>query len=353
MHNFDKPKTLGELAEFVGAEVVGDPNYSVEGVATLRSANDKSISFLTNSLYRKFLLSTKAGAVVLSEEFVDDCPSNVLLTSNPHAAYAKIAMMCLGQEVFPEIQIAESASIAKTAQVADTVVVKENVSIGEHSKIGAGTIIEAGVVVGDNVTLGENCHIHANVTLYHDITLGNRAVVHAGTVIGSDGFGFAHDNGKWIAVPQLGSVRIADDVDIGAHTTIDRGAIEDTIIHEGVKIDNQVQIGHNVEIGAHTVIAGCAAFAGSCKIGSYCLIGGGATFAGHITVCDQAQIAGMTTVTRSIETPGVYSSGTGMLPAKQWRKAVAHFRRLDKLAKRVKALEKSERRIEKVTETKR
>ncbi len=352
MHKFKKPKTLAELAEIVEAEVKGDPKYIVDGVATLKAADSKSISFLTNSLYRKYLLHTKAGAVILSKDFLPDCPGNALLTENPHAAYAKIASLCLADQARAAQRLAASSIIAESAEIADTAVIKDNVVIGENVKIGADTVIEAGTVIADNVVIGENCHIYPNVTLYHSVVLGNRVIVHASTVIGSDGFGFAHDNGSWINVPQLGRVRIADDVDIGAHTTIDRGAIEDTVIEQGVKIDNQVQIGHNVIIGAHTVIAGCAAFSGSCKIGRYCLIGGGATFAGHITVCDSAQIAGMTTVTRSIDNPGTYSSGTGMLPASQWRKSVVHFRKLDKLVKRVKTLERGRGKKDQTSEKK-
>lgn len=351
MRKFTTPKTLAELAEQVKAKLKGDPEHVITGVATLETADENSISFLTNTLYQKHLVKTKAGAVILSPDVVSDCPTNALITDNPHASYAKIAALCLADKVPSALRNIPTAAIASSAQIADTVTLKENVVVGENVKIGANTVVEAGTVIGDNVTIGENCHIYPNVTLYHDIVLGNRIVVHSSTVIGSDGFGFAYDDGKWIDVPQLGSVEIQDDVNIGAHTTIDRGTIEDTIIEQGVKIDNQVQVGHNVIIGAHTIVAGCAAFAGSCKIGKYCLIGGGATFAGHIDVCDQAQIAGMTTVTRSIDKPGTYSSGTGMLPASQWRKSVVHFRKLDKLAKRIKTLEK-EKASKKSTETK-
>ncbi len=345
MHKFKTSKTLDELASLVGAKIKGNPGYCITGVATLKAADAKSIAFLTNSLYHKHLLTTQAGAVILSSEFVDECTTNALVTDNPHAAYAKIAALCLEEHKNVSSGIASSAVIADSAEIASTVIIKENVVIGANAKVGAGTVIEAGTVIGDDVMVGENCHLYPHVTLYQGVTLGNRVVIHSGTVIGSDGFGFAHDNGKWISVPQLGSVVIHDDVDIGAHTTVDRGAIDDTIIEQGVKIDNQVQVGHNVVIGAHTVIAGCAAFAGSSKIGKYCLIGGGATFAGHITVCDYAKIAGMTTVTRSILKPDTYSSGTGMMPATQWRKSVVHFRNFDKLVKRVKALENKDTEI--------
>lgn len=338
--NFVESKTLAELATLVSGQVKGNPDYQITGVATLMAATNEDISFLTNAAYRNDLRATKAGAVILTESDVKDCDTNAIITPNPHAAYAKVASLCLNSAGTSSQRIAESASIAAGAKVSDTAIIKDYVTVGEGTTIGENTVIEAGVVIGSHVTIGNNCHIYPHTTLYNEVKLGNNVVIHANTVIGSDGFGFAFENGSWIKVPQLGSVRIHDDVEIGAHTTIDCGAIDDTIIEQGVKIDNQVQVGHNCVIGAYTVVAGTAAFAGSSKIGRYCLIGGGATFAGHITVCDQVQIAGMTTVTRSITKPGTYSSGTGMMPANKWRKSVVHFRNLDDMAKRIRSLEK-------------
>lgn len=336
---FVEPKTLGQLATMVDGRVHGDPSYRLTGVATLSAATSEHISFLANGAYRPALETTQAGAVILTPDDQASCHSHALVTTNPYAAYAKIASLCIPQYKGNEGEVSLTAVVHPTAQVHPNAILGDFVVVGPHAKIGAGTRIHAGTVIGESVHIGDNCLIYPHVTLYHEVTLGNRVTIHANTVIGSDGFGFAFDKNNWVKVPQLGSVRIADDVEIGSHTTIDRGAIDDTVIEQGVKIDNQVQIGHNVVIGAFTVIAGTAAFAGSAKIGRFCLIGGGATFAGHITVCDQVQIAGMTTVTRSITKPGTYSSGTGMMPAVQWRKSVVHFRNLDDIVKRIRKLE--------------
>ncbi len=342
MTRFITPHTLGDLATMVaGVTLQGDPQYTVTGVATLSAATPTELSFLTNAAYRAQLRDTQAGAVILSPENAPDCRAHALITTNPHAVYAHIAALCVPRHTSSETVIAKSASIAPTAKIGKGVLIGENVVIGERVAIGDGCRLDTHVVVGADVVIGKSCHLYPSVVLYDGITLGDRVIIHAQAVIGRDGFGFAMDRGNWIKVPQLGSVNIGDDVEIGSQTTIDRGAIENTCIEKGVKIDNRVQIAHNVVIGAHTVIAGCAAFAGSAHIGQYCVIGGGATFAGHITVCDKVQIAGMTTVTRSITQPGVYASGTGMMPAGAWRRAVVHFRHLNDYVGRIKALEKS------------
>lgn len=337
---FVEPKTLGQLAILVEGEVKGDPSRHLTGVATLMAATQEQISFLANGAYRPALETTQAGAVIISPEDQALCNTPAIITSNPYAAYAKIATLCVPVRKSSEGEVALSAVVHPTASIHPSAIIGDFVVVGPHAKIGAGTQIHPGCVIGEAAEIGENCLLYPQVTLYHEVSLGDRVIVHGNTVIGSDGFGFAFDKTSWVKVPQLGSVRIGNDVEIGAHVTIDRGAIDDTIIEQGVKIDNQVQIAHNVIIGAYTVVAGTAAFAGSAKIGRYCLIGGGATFAGHITVCDKAQIAGMTTVTRSISKPGTYSSGTGMMPATEWRKSVVHFRNLDELVKRVRKLEK-------------
>jgi UDP-3-O-[3-hydroxymyristoyl] glucosamine N-acyltransferase len=338
-NSFLEPHTLGQLATLVNGQVKGDPSYVLTGVATLMGATKDQISFLTNGTYRPALETTEAGAVILTPEDAGSTDKPALITDNPHLAFAKIAHLCLPSAQSEDGEIAITAVVHPTAKVHPTATLENFVVVGAHAQIGAGCLIQTGCVIGEQVQLGENCRLFPQVTLYPEVILGDRVVIHAQTVVGSDGFGFAFNKSSWHKVPQLGSVRIGDDVEIGSHTTIDRGAIEDTIIEQGVKIDNQVQIAHNVVIGAYTVVAGTAAFAGSAKIGRYCLIGGGATFAGHITVCDQVQIAGMTTVTRSITKPGTYSSGTGMMPATQWRKSVVHFRNLDEIVKRLRKLE--------------
>ncbi|MFI4956869.1 MAG: UDP-3-O-(3-hydroxymyristoyl)glucosamine N-acyltransferase [Gammaproteobacteria bacterium] len=342
MASFIVEKTLGDLAAMVpGVTLQGDPAYLITGVSTLAGANAREISFLTNAAYRAQLRDTKAGAVILSPEDSAECTTNALITNNPHAVYAQIATLCVPTHSHTETVIAKSAVIASSAVIGKGVWIGEGVVIGERAVMGDATRIDAHCVIGEDVVIGKACHLYPAVVLYHGVKLGSRVTIHAQTVVGSDGFGFAMAQGQWIKVPQLGSVDIGDDVEIGSQTTIDRGAIEDTRIETGVKIDNRVQIAHNVVIGAHSVIAGCAAFAGSSRLGKYCVVGGGATFAGHITVCDKVQIAGMTTVTRSIDEPGVYASGTGMMPAGKWRRAVVHFRHLNEYVERIKALEKA------------
>lgn len=337
---FIVPQTLAALAQHINATLQGDPALKLSGVATLKHATTQDVSFLTNPNYVPYLDTTQAGAVILNPEMAKHYQGVALIHPNPHVAYAKIADLCVHRPnkvgyVHPSAVIASSATVASTAYIGAGVV------IGEHAHIGEETYLHPQVVVGANVNIGDHCVIYPHVTLYPGVTVGSRVTIHASAVIGSDGFGFALNQDHWVAVPQLGSVVIHNDVDIGAHTTIDRGAIEDTIIHEGVKLDNHVQIAHNVVIGAHTVVAGTAAFSGSAHIGRFCVIGGGATFAGHITVCDGVQIAGMTTVTRSIDTPGTYASGTGMMPASQWRRSVVHFRHFDDIVKRIKSIEQT------------
>lgn len=335
---FTLPQTLETLARHTQATLRGDPLLELRGVATLKHATTQDISFLTNPLYASQLQSTEAGAVIVTPEAAIAYEGPALIHPNPHMVYARVAHLCIAA---PKVQgdIHFSACIAKTAQVSPTANIGAGVVMGERSYIGERTVIHPNVVIGEDVVIGDDCEIYPQVTLYSAIQIGSRVKIHANAVVGSDGFGFAFNDNHWVTVPQLGSVQIHDDVDIGAHTTIDRGAIDDTIIEQGVKLDNHVQVAHNVIIGAHTVVAGTAAFSGSVKIGRYCVIGGGATFAGHITVCDRAQIAGMTTVTKSIDRPGTYASGTGMMPAQEWRKSVVHFRHLNDIVKRIKVLE--------------
>ncbi len=341
MTRFTEPKTLGDLAALAdGVTLQGDPSYIVTGVATLSAATPADISFLTNSAYRAQLRDTQAGAVILTAGDAENYPSNALITPNPHALYARIAALCVPSHDIVDTVVAGSARVASSAVIGKGVYIGEHVVVGERAVIQDGTRLEAHVVVGDDVSIGKGCHLYPAVVLYPGVKLGSRVMIHAQTVVGSDGFGFAMDKGHWRKVPQLGTVVIGNDVEIGSQTTIDRGAIEDTCIEDGVKIDNRVQIAHNVVIGAHTVVAGCAAFAGSTKIGKYCVIGGAATFAGHLTVCDKVQVAGMTTVTGSITQPGVYASGTGMMPIAAWRRSVVHFRHLNEYVQRIKALEK-------------
>lgn len=331
--------TLAQIAKAIDGQLVGDADYLINGVGTLAQATPQQISFLANTKYKKFLNETHAGAVIVAPGLGAELSTNVIETADPYVAYAKAASL-----LYPD-RVSE-VGIHPTAWIEPTAVLADNVSIGPHVTVDKGVIIESGVsisagsVIEPNVFIGENSRIKANVTLCHDIQIGQRVIIHPGVVIGADGFGIANDNGKWIKVPQVGGVVIGNDVEIGANTTIDRGAIEDTIINDGVKLDNQIQIAHNVIIGEHTVIAGCVGIAGSTRIGKYCAIGGGTGISGHLDIADGVQLTGMTMVTKSITESGVFSSGIPVEPTKQWHKNVVRYRQMDKLFERVKLLEK-------------
>ncbi|NVK54605.1 MAG: UDP-3-O-(3-hydroxymyristoyl)glucosamine N-acyltransferase [Alteromonadaceae bacterium] len=336
-----QPKTLSlsQLAEQVGGDVQGDGSVMLTGVSTLSSATPAQISFLTNGKYRSQLQSTQAGAVILHAKEAENCPLPALVHSNPHAAFARIAQIF---DTTPGVATGQH----KTAQVSDTAILGKNVALGPYC------VVEEGVVLGDNVVIGahsvisRNTHIgdgsviHPNVTIYHSVRIGKRVRVHSQTVIGADGFGYANDNGVWLPIPQTGSVVIGDDSQIGASTTIDRGALDDTIIGTNVIVDNQVQIGHNCIIGDHSCICGSTGIAGSATIGKYVVIAGGCGIGGHLSICDKVQITGYTMVISDINEPGVYSSGQPAQPNKDWRKNAVRNRQLEKLFDRVKQLEK-------------
>jgi len=332
-------RTLGEIAETVGAHLYGgDVATPVNGVATLQNAKAGQISFLINPRYRQFLSNTQASAVILSQRDADSCNVPMLVTDNPHVVYAHVA--ALFAPAPPTLRgVHPTACISPAAQIAD------DTWVGPHSIIEAGVILAEGVivgpqcVVGEHAVLGSNTHLVARVTVCHRVRLGQRVLVHPGAVIGSDGFGLANDQGRWIKIPQLGGVQVGDDVEVGANTTIDRGALEDTVIEQGVKLDNQIQIGHNVRIGAHSALAGCVGIAGSARIGSHCVLGGGVGVAGHLEIADHVQITGMSLVTDSLTEAGVYSSSLPVQPHRRWNKISARLRQLDSLARRLFALE--------------
>jgi UDP-3-O-[3-hydroxymyristoyl] glucosamine N-acyltransferase len=331
--------TLGEVAGRVGARLLGDPETEIHGVGTLTGAGDGQITFLTNSRYRRHLKETGASAVILSESDAQYSPVAALVADNPHLTYARVAAL-----FSPKPDAVEG--VHPTAVVDDTAEIAAGASIGAHAVVGPGTVIETGAVVGPNcvvgrdVRMGRDSRLVGNVTVYDQCILGERVLVHAGAVIGADGFGFAHDAGAWVKVPQLGRVRIGNDVEIGAGTTIDRGAIEDTVIEDGVKLDNLIQIAHNVHVGAHTAMAGCVGVAGSTTIGAHCAIGGGAGILGHLNIPDGTTITATSLVTKSIKSPGVYSSGTPLEPSERWQRNFARFKQLDEMARRLKTLEK-------------
>lgn len=331
--------TVACLAERFGLRLHGDGNQVITGVGTLASATVGQLSFLANLRYRGQLATTTASVVVVREDDVAHCPSIALVAADPYVAFARIAALF-------EEKPARTAGIHPTAAVADDATVAASASIGPHvsigarSHIGAGAVIGPGCVIGDDCEVGDNCELVARVTLVTRVRLGKRVLIHPGAVIGADGFGIAMDHGHWIKVPQLGGVRIGDDCEIGANTTIDRGALGDTELEEDVRLDNQIQIGHNVRIGAHTAMAGCSAVAGSARIGRHCLVGGGAGILGHLEVCDRVVITAMTLVTHSIHEPGEYSSGTPLMENRSWRKSAARFKQLDMLARRLQASDK-------------
>ncbi|CAM5455871.1 UDP-3-O-(3-hydroxymyristoyl)glucosamine N-acyltransferase [Rhodanobacter lindaniclasticus] len=331
--------SVAELAERFGLDVRGDGTRVVSGVGTLGGAGVTELSFLSNSKYTAQLLSTRAGVVVLREENLADCPTTALIAKDPYVAYARIAALF---ERLP----AAPAGVHPSAVVAASARVSASASIGPCCVIEADAVVEDGVVLGPHCIIGEGCvvgaqsRLVARVTLVTRVTLGRRVLVHPGAVIGSDGFGLAFDTDHWIKLPQLGGVRIGDDCEIGANTTIDRGALEDTVLEEDVRLDNLVQIAHNVHVGAHTAMAGCAAVAGSAKIGRYCMIAGNAGVLGHLELADRVTITAKSLVTHSIREAGEYSSGVPLQDNRQWRRNAARFKHLDEYARRLVALEK-------------
>ncbi|HYQ71022.1 MAG TPA: UDP-3-O-(3-hydroxymyristoyl)glucosamine N-acyltransferase [Gammaproteobacteria bacterium] len=332
--------TLGELAGKIGGELRnGNPASRINSVATLQHAGEGDISFLANKGYRRFLQDTRATAVILSAADADACPTAAIILDNPYAGYARAAAL-LAPALPARQGIHPQSSVDPGSRVDPAAWVGPYCSIEAGAVIHAGVQLAAGCHVGAGSVIGAGSRIGANVVVCHDVSIGERVTIAPGAVIGSDGFGLAKDQGKWLNVPQLGSVRIGNDVDIGANTTIDRGALEDTILEEGVRLDNQIQVAHNVFIGAHTAIAGCVGISGSARIGRHCLIGGGVGIVGHLEITDNVVVTGMTMVTRSITEPGVYSSGVPAQDNESWNRNYARFRQLDKLARKVQRLER-------------
>ena len=320
--------SLGDLAVRFGLELRGEPNLRVSRVATLSRADAGSLSFLANPRYRKQMESTHATAVVVGPEHAAACPVAALVDPNPYLAYARIADL-LHPRTGPPAGIHSTAVVSAGAQVAPSAsvgplaVIEDGADIGERVVVGPGCVVQRGAVIGADSWLV------SRVSLYPGVRIGRRCIVHAGAVLGADGFGFASDAGSWVKVPQLGGVQVGDDVEIGANTTIDRGAIEDTVVEHGVKLDNQIQVGHNVSIGAHTAVAGCVGISGSTTIGRRCMIGGGVGIAGHLTIADDVVVTGCSLVSASIRQAGSYSSGMPTVETRLWRRMVAHLRRLD------------------------
>lgn len=337
--------TLGDVADRLGLECRGDRARPLTGLANLAVATGQQLSFLANPKYRKFLDDTRAGAVIVTRDVAADAKCDCLISDNPYLSYAR-ATHLFDDRPQPPRGIDATAAIAPDASIGANVSIGAHCSIAAGATIGANTTICSGSVIGAGATLGADCFVHPNVTLYHAVRVGSRCVIHSGAVIGADGFGFAPGPDGWEKIVQLGSVRIGDDVEIGANTTIDRGALEDTVVGDGVIIDNLCQIAHNVRIGAGTAIAGCVGIAGSAVIGARCMIGGGAGIAGHVTIADGVQIQGRTRVIGSIDKPGSYTSGTGTLETAAWRRNAVRFGQLDELYRRVVELEKQLKKLQ-------
>ena len=333
------PISLGELATRFGCELIGDPDVEVSGVASLSNADSASLTFLSNSNLKEQLSSTKAAAVILRPEDADDSPVAALLHDDPYACYARMAAVLHPLPAF-DPGIHESAVVDASANVAETACLAPNVVIGERSVIGENVYVGPGAVIGPDCTVGDGCRIIANVTLARATHIGKRAILHPGVVLGSDGFGNAMTPEGWVKVPQVGGVVIGDDVEIGANTTIDCGAIGDTIIEDGVRIDNLCMIAHNVRVGAHSALAAMVGIAGSTTIGSRCMLAGNVGVVGHISICDDVVVLAKAVVSKDITEPGPYGAVFPAEPAKEWARKVARFRRIDSLIDRIKRLEK-------------
>lgn len=333
--------SLGELATRFGCELRGDPDVRIERVATLANAGSGCLTFLANPAYAAQLAETAAAAVVLAPEHADACPTAALIADDPYLAYAHIAALLHPAPT-------ELAGVHDTATVADDAVLGDGCAIGPHAVIGARcrlgdrVSVGAGCVVGDGTVVGDDTRLLANSILLHDLVIGARCVIHPGAVIGADGFGNARSREGWVKVPQIGRVVIGDDVEIGANTTVDRGAIEDTVIGNGVRLDNLIQIAHNVRIGEHTAMASQVGIAGSSTIGKRCMLAGQSGLVGHISICDDVVVGGATMVTKNITEPGVYTASFPAEPDRDWKRKVARFRRLDILAERVGRLLKGQ-----------
>lgn len=333
-----KSYTLRVLADHLNADIKGDETVEISAVGTLDGAGLGQISFLANSKYRSQLTSSAASAILMTPKDAEDFVGNAIVLNDPYVGFARIAQFL---DTTPKAadSIHPSAQIAASAMLGDDVAIGANAVIGENVILGNGVQVGAGCVIGQDSVIGSNTRLWANVTIYHNVHLGQDCIIHSGAVLGSDGFGYANERGQWIKIPQTGGVRIGDRVEIGANTTVDRGAIEHTEIHDGVILDNQVQIAHNDIIGANTAIAGSTVVAGSVTIGKHCIIGGNCAISGHLSICDGVHISGSTNVTGLIREPGVYSSATVAMDNKLWRKNTVRFRQLDTLFQRVKALE--------------
>ncbi len=338
----DLAYTLREVATHLDAELRGDPECVITGLSTLQDAGDGDLAFLANKAYQKLLATTAASAVILEPGAVDQYAGNALILENPYVGYARISAWF---DVVPTAPkgIHRSAVVADSATVSPEAAIGPYVVIGDGVTVHPGVTIGAGSFVGDHCVIGADTWISTNVSIYHGVSIGQGVRIHSNTVIGADGFGFANDRGQWVKIHQLGGVEIGDRVEIGACTTIDRGALGNTVIEDGVILDNHVQIAHNVRIGENTAMAAYAGIAGSTVIGKNCIFAGQAGAVGHVTICDHVHAMARCTLSKSIDKPGSYSSGLLMSETTKWRKNAARFGQLDDIARRLKALENNQK----------
>jgi UDP-3-O-[3-hydroxymyristoyl] glucosamine N-acyltransferase len=333
--------SLAQLADRFGLKARGDPSHAVSGAGTLDAATADDLAFLANPAYRPQLTTTRAGIVILREEDATDHSGNCLVATDPYLAYARIAVL-FDHRPLPQPGIHPLAHVSPSVTLGAGVYVGPGAVIGEHCQVGDHCSIGPNCVLGDGCVLGISVRLVANVTLGDGVRLGARVIVHPGAVIGADGFGLAFAGDHWEKVPQLGSVVVGDDCEIGANTCIDRGAIGDTVLEEDVRIDNQCQVGHNCHIGAHTAMAGFVGIAGSTRIGRFCMFAGRSGAHGHIEIADRVTVAAMTMVKKSITEPGTtWSSGIPARPIREWQRIVGHLNRIESSAQRLKALERS------------
>lgn len=337
---------LKDLVESVGGELMGDPDVTVSGIAPLESAASSHLTFLSNSKLRGKAADTRAAALIVTEAdskaLSGAYHGALIVTDNPYLYFARAAQYFV--ELWSEVLqpgVHPSAVVDPTAQIASSAYIGPHATVEAGAYVGEDCVIGAGSYIGKRVRIGNRTRLHVRAVIHADCEIGLSGIVHSGAVIGADGFGFANDKGRWVKIPQTGRVVIGNEVEIGANTTIDRGALSDTIIEDGVKLDNQIQIGHNCHIGAHTAMAGCVGVAGSAKIGKYCTFGGAAMILGHLTIADHVHISSGSLVSRSISEPGHYTGFYPLAKNSEWEKSAAIVRNLNAMREKIRELEKT------------
>ncbi len=331
--------TLKQLADHLGTDCGADAEVEIVAVAPVENASSGSITFVNDEKYLHFLDESKASAVIVSRDMKLDVSIPVLRVENPRAAYARLVSL-IYPEYKPQPGLHPSAVIASTAQIGSGVYVGANCVIEDDVSIADNVRIDPGVVIGRGSQIGSNTHLCANSTVYHGCRIGDNCIIHSAAVIGSDGFGFEYDQGEWLKIPQVGGVVIGNNVEIGACSVVDRGALNDTVVEDGVKLDNHVQIAHNVRVGEHTIMSRGVGIAGSSKVGKNCIFGGMTGVKDHVEIADNVIVTAMSMVSKSLTRPGSYSSNTPIDDTRNWRKNSARFRQLDDMARKIRQLEK-------------